>query len=75
MQSRIGVVGAIGLTAFFWAILHVQYGVYEIATIFLLGIVLGIMRFKTGSLWSPLLMHAFFNLIATLQVALNSNTV
>ena len=73
-QSRIGVAGTIGLTALIWALLHVQYGVYEIATIFVLGIVLGIMRFKTGSLWSPLLMHTVVNFIATLVVSLNVNS-
>ena len=74
-QSRIGVVGTIGLTALIWALMHVQYGVYEITTIFVLGIVLGIIRFKTDSLWSPLLMHVFMNLIATLEVSLNVNAL
>ena len=74
-QSRIGVVGTIGFTALIWALLHVQYGVYEIAAIFVLGIILGIMRFKTDSLWSPLLMHVFMNLIATLEVSLNINAL
>jgi hypothetical protein len=72
-QSRIGVPGTIGLTAFIWAIMHVQYGVYEIGTIFALGIVLGIARHKTGSLWSPVLMHAIFNLIAMVQTVLYIN--
>ena len=74
-QSRIGVVGTIGLTALVWALLHVQYGVFEIATIFVLGIALGVIRHKTDSLWSPLLMHVFINLIATLEVALNVNAL
>ena len=74
-QSRIGVMGTIGLMAFVWALLHLQYGVYDIATVFVLGLVLGIARFKTDSLWSPLLMHSFVNLIATLEVAINVNTL
>ena len=69
-QSRIGITGAISLTALFWALLHFQYGIYEIATIFFLGIVLGIVRLKTDSLWSPLIMHAFANLIAMLELVL-----
>ena len=72
-QSRIGVPGTIGLTALVWALMHVQYGVYEIGTIFFLGIALGVARHKTGSLWSPLLMHAFFNLAAMVQTVLYIN--
>lgn len=58
-QSRLSFIGAIGLTALVWSLFHVQYAVYEIATIFVFGIVLGIVRLKTGSLWSPMLMHVF----------------
>ena len=74
-RSRIGAAGTIGLTALIWTLLHIQYGVYELATIFVLGILLGIVRLKTGSLWSPILMHAFGNLVATLEVALNVNSL
>ncbi|MFC2068000.1 lysostaphin resistance A-like protein [Chloroflexota bacterium] len=70
-QSRIGVVGTIGLTALIWALMHVQYDVYTIAGIFVLGILLGIIRFKTDSLWSPLLIHVLINLIATVELSLN----
>ncbi|MFC1981703.1 lysostaphin resistance A-like protein [Chloroflexota bacterium] len=77
-QSRIGVAGTIGLTALIWALMHVQYNYSDsfewIATIFVLGIVLGITRVKTGSLWSPLLMHMFWNLIMTLKLYLNINS-
>ena len=74
-QARIGVIGAIGLTAAGWALLHIQYGVYEIVTIFVIGIVLGVVRLKTDSLWSPLVMHAFFNLIAMIQLTLYSSGI
>jgi hypothetical protein len=70
-QSKLGPIGAIGLTALGWSLLHVQYGFYDIATIFVLGIILGIVRMKTDSLWSPLIMHAFNNLVAMILVALS----
>ncbi len=72
-RSRIGLAGAIVLPAAVWSLFHFQYGLYEIVTIFFLGVLFGIVRFKTGSLWSVLLMHAFGNLIAMLAVALNVN--
>ncbi|MFC1933167.1 lysostaphin resistance A-like protein, partial [Chloroflexota bacterium] len=72
-RSRIGISGTIGLTALVWALSHVQYGTYEIVTIFVMGIILGIVRLKTGSLWSTLLMHALYNLIAMLQMTLYIN--
>lgn len=69
-QSRLGPAGAIILTSVIWALLHVQYNYYEMALIFLLGIVLGIARHKTDSLWSPLIVHSFNNLLAMVMVAL-----
>jgi membrane protease YdiL (CAAX protease family) len=74
-QSRIGAIGAIGLTAFIWTLLHVQYGAFEITTIFVLGIIMGIVRFKTGSLWSVLIMHGFHNMVVTILTALYVNGV
>jgi membrane protease YdiL (CAAX protease family) len=69
-QSRIGSVGAILLTAVAWAALHIQYDFYGMATVLVLGIVLGIVRLKTGSLLSTLLMHAAWNLASMISVAL-----
>ncbi len=74
-QSRLGSAGAIVLTAFLWAVLHIQYDIYGIASILVLGIVLGIARLKTGSLWSPLIMHSFWNFAVTLMIALYSSGV
>jgi len=68
-RSRIGAVGTVTLTSLLWAALHVQYGFFEIAMIFGLGIVLGVVRIRTGSLWSTLVIHAFVNLVATYQTA------
>jgi membrane protease YdiL (CAAX protease family) len=69
-QSRIGPIGAIGLTALSWALIHIPSDFYDIAVIFVAGILLGIVRLKTGSLWTPLIMHAFANIVATLETVL-----
>ena len=70
--SKVGAVGAIVLTALAWALLHLQYDVYGMTTIFVLGIVFGIVRLKTGSLWSTLILHMAWNLIAIVAVAVSS---
>ncbi len=69
-QSRIGSGGTIIVTALTWAMLHIQYDIYGMAFILILGIFLGIARLRTGSLWSPLMIHSFWNLIATAFTAL-----
>jgi len=68
-RSGIGVAGTIIVTSLIWAGFHVQYGLFEIASIFVLGLILGIVRHKTGSLWAPMIMHAFNNLLAVLLLA------
>jgi uncharacterized protein len=68
-QSRLGSIGTIILTALGWALLHLQYDIYGIAVIFSLGICFGIVRLKTGSLWSTLFLHALWNLMAVIASA------
>jgi membrane protease YdiL (CAAX protease family) len=68
-SSSIGTIGAIVLTAFFWAIIHTQYDTYNIATIFCIGLIFGAARMHTGSILMPLALHAFSNLVSTAEVA------
>ena len=72
--SRLGAVGTVILMALVWSVLHIQYDIFGIATIFTLGLVLGLVRLKTNSLWSPLLMHGLWNLVATVQLALTAGS-
>ena len=53
-RSRIGIIGAIVITALFWTLIQRQYGLYELAVLFVLGVLLGIVRYRTGSLWASL---------------------
>ena len=69
-QSRLGPIGAVLLTAFAWALLHIQYDFYGIATIFVMGILFGIVRIKTGSLWITIILHAFTNMVSLVMIAL-----
>ncbi|MFC1845811.1 lysostaphin resistance A-like protein [Chloroflexota bacterium] len=70
-QSRIGIIGAIGITTVVWTLLHIQYSAFEIGAIFVQGLILGMVRWKTGSLWSVLAMHAFHNAAVTVLIALS----
>jgi membrane protease YdiL (CAAX protease family) len=72
-RSRIGIIGAIVITSLSWTLIQRQYGLYELAALFILGVLLGIVRFRTGSLWAPLSMNAFFKFIVMLELALNAN--
>jgi membrane protease YdiL (CAAX protease family) len=68
--SRLGPIGAIGMTSFFWAIIHLQYDVYGITTLFALGLLLGIARLKTGSIHLLMVMHSITSLVATIEMVL-----
>jgi membrane protease YdiL (CAAX protease family) len=68
-HSKLGSLGAVFWTSFAWTIMHVQYGAYELGTIFALGIVFGIARLKSQSIYPPLAMHSLFNLFAMVQLA------
>jgi len=68
--SRLGPVGAIGITSAIWAAIHLQYDLYGMATVFCLGLLFGIARIKTDSIHLLMVMHSFVSLVATVETAL-----
>ena len=68
-ESKLGATGTIVLTALLFTLLHLQYDVYDLGQIFVFGILLGIARHRSGSLVVPFVLHAFWNALATIQVA------
>jgi membrane protease YdiL (CAAX protease family) len=66
--GRLGNTGAVVVTALCWAVIHLQYDWYGIATIFLMGLLLGAVRVRTGSTALTILLHGIANFIATLEV-------
>jgi membrane protease YdiL (CAAX protease family) len=70
-RSRVGLIGAIFLTSLIWTSLHIGYSLYSLGTIFIFGLVLGAVRYKTGSLWSTMLMHALYNAVGMALIAFN----
>lgn len=67
--SALGGWGTVVLTSGLWAVIHLQYDLYDMVAVFLMGLLLGGFRLKTQSLRPPLIMHIAFNLVATIQVA------
>lgn len=63
-DSWMGPIGAVLVTSLAWAAIHMQYEMYQLAIIGTLGILLGIAKLKTRSLYIPIAMHAFNNLLA-----------
>lgn len=65
--SRVGVAGAILIPSAIWAVVHVQYEAFFVVQIFLIGAVFGVLRWKSGSTWLTILLHAIVNLSSLLQ--------
>jgi len=70
-SSRLGPVGAIIITSLAWSIIHIQYDLYGISCVFLGGFLLGFMRFKSNSIYPSIAVHAFQNIIATIEVVIH----
>lgn len=69
-ESPIGPAGAVVLTSAAWAVIHMQYDSYGIASIFVMGLVLGTVRIKTGSTLLAIFLHAVANLVASVETAI-----
>ena len=67
--SWLGSIGTIVVTAAIWAVIHLQYDAYGIATVFVVGLLLGAARAASGSLLLPIGMHSAANLVASIETA------
>ena len=68
--SFMGPAGAVVVTSALWTSIHVQYDAYLLATIFLLGLLIGAARVVSRSIFVPVAMHSASNLVSTVQTAL-----
>jgi membrane protease YdiL (CAAX protease family) len=66
---RLGILGTGILTSLLWTSLHIQYGRYELLYIFFFGILLTMARTRSGSIWTPIFMHAANNSLAIVGMA------
>ncbi len=60
--------GAVIFSSAAWALIHLQYDVYGVIVIFLLGLILGTARVKSDSTLLTMFLHSFVNLCATGEV-------
>jgi len=65
-SSRLGACGTVVLTSALWAALHQQYDWSGILAIFVMGLMFGWLRRRSGSTTLTIVLHALNNLAATL---------
>ncbi|HKI20496.1 MAG TPA: type II CAAX endopeptidase family protein [Isosphaeraceae bacterium] len=71
--SRAGPVVAILVSSVAWALLHVQYDWYGIVSIAVIGLYLGVVRYRTASVLVTMLLHALSNAGATLEMVVQEH--
>lgn len=67
LLRRWGIWVAVVVPSILWAFLHIGYEQWFVASIAASGVVLAIIRWKSGSLYVPLCLHATGNLLVTLD--------
>lgn len=67
-NSVLGAVGAVLIPTAVWTSIHLQYDYYELSTIFAAGILLGIARLRTNSIYTSVAIHALINVWACVQL-------
>ena len=66
--SPLGGFGAVALTAMAWTLIHHEQDPLEFSMIFIVGLMLGIARLRTGSVPLTITMHMLNNLISTFEI-------
>lgn len=64
LPTRLGVTGTIIVLGVGWAALHYTYTPLVVGILLVDGLLLGTARYKTGSLYVPIVMHIVWNLYA-----------
>jgi membrane protease YdiL (CAAX protease family) len=59
---------SIVLISLIWSIGHTQYDWFDVAMIFLFGVLLGFVRWSTGSTTLTILLHMMNNLVSSIEV-------
>jgi len=65
-QSRLGRAGTVVLTSAGWSLMHMTEPFFSIALIFIMGLVLGTLLLRFGSLWVTMACHGAWNFVFSL---------
>lgn len=66
-ESFLRPAGAIALSSLAWTVLHLQYDLFFLGQVFCIGLLLGYLRYRTGSTWLTIVLHGLNNFAATVQ--------
>lgn len=69
-ESWLGIAGTLVLTSAMWAMMHVQYDSFTLAQIFVIGLLLGWLRWVSGSTLLTIILHVIANFVACLQATI-----
>lgn len=69
-DSKSGPLWAVIITSVTFAMVHIQYNWIGIVTIMFVGLVFGLVRLFSKSLWTSIALHVVWNLFSTIGVAL-----
>jgi membrane protease YdiL (CAAX protease family) len=69
-ETWLGVAGTLAVTSALWAAMHIQYDTIITTQIFLIGLILGWLRWASGSTLLTIILHMMTNLAATVQAAI-----
>jgi membrane protease YdiL (CAAX protease family) len=68
--SPIGAVGTVIITSAAWASMHVQYDLFVVGLICAIGLLLGWLRWASGSTTLTIMLHMLSNFVACVQTAI-----
>jgi len=75
LESKAGAIGAVMITGLVWAVLHLQYDIAQVVWIFVFGVVLGLARLNTRSIFPSVIMHSVMNLVVCIEMAVLAGTM
>ena len=67
-RSRLGGLGAVLVTSLLFALPHVQYDLFDMSSILALGLVFGLARWHSGSIYLTIGLHVLANGLSMLQM-------
>jgi membrane protease YdiL (CAAX protease family) len=67
--GKMGPWGAILVPAVLFTACHIQYGWAGLLYVFIMGVTLGVLRWRTGSVYPGIAIHAAANLLSCIDVA------